>query len=216
MNTSPRIRAEQERAEEEARRRADAAGREERRASEMAQAEEAGRLERAAAALPDSLFDNDAKVAALRSDLEAKSQRHQTSLGGFNERVHTEILRLKQSIKLSGSAIRDAALDDAFAGDMTFARLTAAQQKIDADRSRLTALETAMAVTSNREAVSMQCREELQRAAHALEQALLARKRQHVREHPDLIEGKTDVAASAGGNDQTPLAHYAPPEEVEL
>jgi hypothetical protein len=181
-NTRPRGLAEAARTAEEDRFRAAAPAREAARAEHDARMAEAGRIEQLALAIPDDQFAGEPEIKALRADYEAKAARMKTQLGTLNIRLVAIRDSLVASLASTDRTLETAVADDIVAGDLDLPRLAEASRRIEEDRRKLEACRLAIRSTSNGDAFMLRLRQEMQAAAHALEQALLVRKRQYVRE----------------------------------
>ncbi|MNK59160.1 hypothetical protein D3C87_782600 [compost metagenome] len=162
------------------------------------------RFEAAARALPDALFADDEEIQHLAREAEAMKQRAENegrmrlAGGGLDQAVasiHGELQQAQQAMKW-------AAVDDAIAGAFDFPRSAALTQRIADLRRRLEAAALA------REAFALKSGDwtalggDLQRARNALFEALIAKKREHLRSHPELLE-----APAADRADQEIAAH---------
>lgn len=146
-------------------------------------AEEQARFDAKAKAVPSELFADDPEIKALAADLAVKTrQRPKLSLA-HPEAVHQASERLKERIKQGTLEVVIAAVEDLADGDATLRRAMTLQQQVEEDTRKLDVL------NSTRERMgrgfSQTAREREEQARQALDSALLDRKRQYVREHPE-------------------------------
>lgn len=151
------------------------------------------RIDEAARALPDAMFAADPQIGALRADHDDKARRLQAVTTGFiATALMATIAELKERVSVSATKERLllAAIDDATAGDLDFPRSTAVQRRIDDDNRKLEAADIAeRALRLEAPRTIFLLRRQKSEADTALAKALLERKRQHLHEHPELMEG---------------------------
>jgi hypothetical protein len=137
-----------------------------------------------ARAVADDLFADDLEIIALRADYEVK-QRQRPVLALANPQLLVLAIEdLKERIKIATTEAVFAATEDVMAGDTSLRRAMVFQEQIDEHTRKLAPLTIALE-RFNKFGLGNAARQREQQAGQALEAALMERKRQHVREHPE-------------------------------
>lgn len=196
------------RAEREARDR-DAARAHQAAAAELAvKAEATARFDAQARALPESLFDDEPEIKALRSDHEVK-RRQRPILSTANPELLFRVAEgLRERIKARTMDAMIAAIEDVMSGDPTLRRAMVIQDQVDEDERQLALLGKA-GERLNRFGFSAVAREREQLAGQALEAALLDRKRRYLAEHPELTAAPITAPMPAAAPASAVVATFA-------
>ena len=156
-------------------------------AAEAAEREAASLVEARARAVPDSLFADAPEIKALRARYEvAQRQRPLVSLA-CPEPMNRAMDDLNARMKAGALEVTIAAIEDVLTGDASLKRALPLQRALDADAARLQVLMNAKERVI-RHGLAALMREREQAAHMALSDALLERKLQHLREHPEPLD----------------------------
>lgn len=156
------------------------------------EAEEPQRLVDAAAkALPDDLFNDHPGLALATATAEAAKARAEGLSRHSDKRAIGETLQaLETALHGASAAVRDAALDDAMAGDNDFPKALAAMESLDRIKRQVEAARIAKAVIER----LPNGLAEFSDMAHARKEAryalLIQLKRDHLQANPDLLEAR--------------------------
>lgn len=162
------------------------------------------RFEAAARALPDSLFADDEEIQRLTLEADAMQHRAENEsrmrlAGGGLDHV---VASMQRELQQAQQAMKWAAADDAIDGAFDFPRSAAIAQRITDLRRRLEA------ATLARETFAIKpgggwtaLGDDARRARNTLFEALILRKRAHLKAHPELLVPSEDVVQEAAAHE---------------
>lgn len=151
--------------------------------------EQAKRFEATVKTVPDDLFADDPELEPLRADLEVKARRALNIVNSIPIRVNLNkrMQALKEQIEAATTEQRLAIVDDALDGAEDFPTATALGHRIEWLKQQLVFVQHAHDVLINAHRQGDAFKDAHDRAARALSDALMDKKRQHLRDHPELV-----------------------------